>query len=104
MNTAVITDLCKQLDKARTRLHAAVEQRKALDLGGHQKTLTVCIGDSRVTVTECDRDTGYMSKCIRGREMILLGMQKVINAEVDYWKAKCASLRQQIAEVAGGAA
>lgn len=102
MNTDRIKHLCQELDTARTRLGAAVENRKALDLGSHQKALQVCIGDSRITVTELDTD--YMSKCIRGREMILLGMQKVVNADVDYWKAKCASLRQQITEAAGGAA
>lgn len=104
MNTAVITDLCKQLDKARAHLEAAKAARAALNLNDHQETLRVVCGKASIEVSYLDRDTSWRSTLIRGREMILLGMQKVANAEIDRCRAEVVRIKQQIAVVAGGAA
>ena len=88
MNTGNIRILCESLDKCRSELNSAKQFREGLNFNGHQEIARVILGKSSIDVSWLGRETGYMSKLISGRDMILLGMQKVANANIDYWEKK----------------
>ena len=91
--------LCDDLRSAKSALEALQVKLSACSLNGHQRNISVDITDlGGLRLTECDRNTGYTSRCIRGREMILLGVKKVISALVDEQKQRVTELERQIAE------
>ena len=102
MDTRVIREMCAQLDEAKNQHAIAVESRKVLDFGGHQDVVKVVIGKTSIDVSYLGRETGWASTVIRGREMIVLGMQKVANANVEFLANKILSIQAAIAKATGG--
>ena len=103
MNTKELRIALDKLDSARSSLKRAIEAREALNLRGHQSELSVNIGDTRIVVTYNDHTTGWASRCERGCEMILLGMQKVANVKVDEYRARVAFLEEEVVKRTGAA-
>ncbi len=55
-------------------------KREKLDFNGHQEHVILEIKGERFYLSELDK--GYASRLIRGHEMIVLGLQKVLNAKI----------------------
>jgi len=91
--------LCDRLKMMRESLAELKLRHAACTLSGHQKSITVEIaGVGKFGLTYCDYTTGYASRVIKGREMILLGVKKALEAMVDERAETVRQLEQQIAD------
>ena len=96
MNTNTIRLAADKLDTARKRLDDLRNERTLLNCGGHQSEISVSVGGvRRVVVAYQSCQTGYTTKLIRGREMIMLGVIKAFdgwiqNAEREVHEAETA--------------
>lgn len=91
--------LCDRLKVARDSLDELKRRHAACTLSGHQNNITVEITNvGKVGVTYCDYSTGYASRVIQGREMILLGVKKALAAMIDERAETVRQLEQQIAD------
>jgi hypothetical protein len=87
------------LDQEKAKLMDMQTRLSYCTLSGHQRDITIGITDlGNIAVTEMHRGTGYSAKVIRGREMILLGVKKVLVAMVEQRAAVVADIERQIAE------
>lgn len=66
--------------------NAEAIQRSINNIGMHQNPITVRVANRAFEVTEMDRYCNQTTR--RGYEMVMLGLQKVTNAEVDKCKAE----------------
>jgi len=88
--------LCDQLVLARNGLADVEKRLEACDLRMHYADMTITITDlGTFSITKLDR--GYLPQVVRGREMILLGIKKVLAAEADARRDRVAELEQAIA-------
>lgn len=96
MSIDQLKKLCDQLESAR-KLLAEQEARLSACTLGHQQQITVNIeGLGAVALTEFDHR--YMSRLIRGREMIMLGVKKALAAMVEAQAERVANLERAISE------
>lgn len=95
MSIDELKKLCDRLADARAELERLEHRQGLCELSGHQVPISVHIrGEINVDVTHTDRC--HMQSLIRGREMILLGVKKVINGLVDQQRAHVADLEDRI--------
>ena len=103
MNTENIRELTKQLDIEIARLTSLKKQFISLTLNGHQESITVTIKDKvQLAVTAMDR--GYAQRCIRGREMILLGVKKAMAAMIEEQEWVVEEAKQAVRKAVKGGA
>ena len=94
-----LSSLAKDI-KINEDLLARAEQRYSdLTCGGRQKSCQIVLGSITVEVTGIV-DRTYESKMIRGRDMLYLGVQKILAAQVEHYKDVIKNLRSQCYEVA----
>lgn len=67
---------------AEKKLEESKHRRALLDFKGHQTDCTVSVMGVMFNLSYLDRETGWASTAIRGREMLILGAQKILNAEI----------------------
>lgn len=95
MSIDELKSLCGQLAAARAELEKLEHKQGLCKLSGHQVPISVRVhGEIDVAVSYVDRS--YMQSLIRGREMILLGVKKVLNGLVDQQRARVADLEERI--------
>lgn len=101
MDTKLISAHLQKLHAARENLANCIKARSTVDnAGSHQSEISIRCGDVVVSVTEMDR--GYMQSIIRGREMIALGIKKVLNAKVDEAQDKVKRIEEEIRALTAG--
>lgn len=102
INIAEINRLTKELSSCRNELHEAKSVLQGLRcLGNHQSGVHIKVGGHGFNITEiCSRS--YMSKLKKGHEMVLLGLIKIADSEVDRLEAVCRGLEAQILKFAQG--
>lgn len=101
MDTAKLVKLSQALEAARAGLAEALKARSIVDSAGHhQSSISIRCGDIKLDVTEMDRC--YMQSIIRGREMIALGIKKVLNAKVDEAQGKVKRIESEIKALTAG--
>lgn len=96
--------LSNKLAAARKELESLKKSRALLDYRGQQVHAYVSVNDVRIEVDYMDRETGWSSVVKRGHEMIVLGMQKVLNARIDRQLSLVAEIESSIASCAGALA
>lgn len=102
MNTKEIRHYADKLDGLRKSLTDLKQERTLLNCNGHQTELSVSAGAARkVIVGHSGYDTGYMTKIIRGREMILLGMIKTFDGWIAQREKEVAECEAQLASLIG---
>ena len=101
MDTQKIVRLSQALEAARAGLAEAIKARSIVDSAGHHQTsISIRCGDITLSVTEMDRC--YMQSVIRGREMIALGIKKVLNAKIDEAQDKVKRIEAEIKALTTG--
>ncbi len=101
MNTEKIRDLTKVLDAEKAKLAALKAQASMLTLSGHQNQISVTIQDKvQLAVTAMDR--GWSQRCIRGREMILLGVKKAMAAMIEEQEFAVEKAKQDLCNAVKG--
>lgn len=101
MNTEKIRDLTKVLDAEKAKLAALKAQASMLTLSGHQNQISVTIQDKvQLAVTAMDR--GWHQRCIRGREMILLGVKKAMAAMIEEQEFAVEKAKQDLCNAVKG--
>ena len=94
-----LSGLAKEI-KTHEDLLARAEQRYSdLTCGRRQKSCQIVLGSITVEVTGIV-DRTYESKMILGRDMLYLGAQKILAAQVEHYKDTIKDLRRQCSEVA----
>lgn len=68
---------------AQKELVDAKNRRALLDFKGHQTECAVAVMGVHFNLSYLNRETGWSSKAIRGREMLILGAQKILNADIE---------------------
>lgn len=96
MTTNEIIELCQRLKKEREALSEMKKKLAACNLSGHQKRIKVLIGDGSIAVNVTEMNRGYSESLIRGREMILLGVKKAIQAAVDEQESLVSRIEEAI--------
>ena len=96
MTTNEIIELCKRLKKEREALSEMKKKLASCNLSGHQNKIKVLIGDGSITVNVTETNRGYSESLIRGREMILLGVKKAIQAAVDEQESLVSRIEEAI--------
>ena len=95
MSIDELKKLCDRLAAAKAELEKLEHKQSLCKLSGHQVPISVRVhGEIDVAVSHMDRS--YMQSVIRGREMILLGVKKVINGLIDQQRAHVADLEEKI--------
>lgn len=95
MSIDELKKLCDQLAAARAELERLERKQALCKLSGHQVQISVNVdGAIDVAVSRMGRD--YREAVIRGREMILLGIKKVLNELIDQQRAHVADLEERI--------
>lgn len=97
MNTDLIRMLLADLDKAKTALETAKADLNLMSLSGHQTSISVHVGNRSYPLSFLNRETGWMSKLIRGREMIMLGAKKGVMAEVEHLTDEVHAIERKLA-------
>lgn len=104
MNTENIRKLTELLDAEVASLARLKSQASLLTLNGHQESITVSVKD-KVTLSVTAMDRGYAQRCIKGREMILLGIKKAMAAMIEEQEFAVEQAKQALRDaVKGGAA
>jgi hypothetical protein len=103
MDTKKVADLLESLDKARSSLDKLEYEASLLNLNGHQRQISVRVGESQreICLTQLDYQRTYASIAIRGTEMVMLGVKKLYAAWIDAQKQKVAALETSIREHTG---
>lgn len=96
MTTNEIIELCQRLKKEREALSEMKKKLAACNLSGHQNRIKVLIGDGSIAVNVTEMNRGYSESLIRGREMILLGVKKAIQAAVDEQESLVSRIEEAI--------
>lgn len=97
MTTNEIIELCQRLKKEREALSEMKKKLVACNLSGHQNRIKVLIGDGSIAVNVTETtNRGYSESLIRGREMILLGVKKAIQAAVDEQESLVSRIEEAI--------
>lgn len=102
MNTELVRKLTVQLDEAEKLLIELKKEADSLHLN-HQNPISVNVpGTNRwIGVAENGgREHGWMSKMIRGREMIMLGIKKAYMAMIEEQEEKVSTIKALIAQEA----
>lgn len=108
ISTREIRECCEMLDKERKFLTQLIAERAALDMTGHQTEVSVTFNYGKMSVslpvTEMDRN--YMSKIIRGREMIALGAKLAFNGMIERQRQTVLCIENNLSAISakGGAA
>ncbi|WP_396180207.1 hypothetical protein [Flavobacterium sp.] len=101
MDTNQLVKLSQSLDAARSTLSDCIKARSIVNNAGtHQSEISIRCGNVTVSVTEMDR--GYTQSIIRGREMIALGIKKVLNAKIDDAQDKVKRIEAEIKALTAG--
>lgn len=108
ISTREIRECCVALDTERKFLADLIAERAILDMTGHQNEISVTFnyGKHHVSLPITDLDHNYMSKIIRGREMIALGAKLAFNGMIERQRQKVLDIEKKLVElsVKGGAA
>lgn len=97
MSIEQLKKMCDQLAAARKLLAEHKSRLGLCDLRGHQESISIRVGNiGSIDLTYMDQC--YMQRQIRGREMIMLGVKKVLGAMVDEQAARVAKLEQAISD------
>ena len=99
MSIEELKKLCDCLAVERAELENLRKKLAACKLSGHQHDIGVSIsGVGNTALTSMSRETGWAARVISGREMILLGVKKVLAALVDDQAELVRKIEQQIAD------
>ncbi|PPU15846.1 hypothetical protein XacyCFBP2565_08610 [Xanthomonas arboricola pv. corylina] len=90
-----VRNAAEKLEKARDALAQAQKNYEAVKGLCGQKGYAVSVNGVRVDVAVMDSQT-YQAKLIRGREMIHLGAQKALQAQIDAWVRYVAHLEFEL--------
>lgn len=102
MNTDLIRKLTFDLDDAEKLLKELTTEAEYLNLN-HQDLISVCVPKVTRWIAVAEnggREAGWMTRLIRGREMILLGMKKAYAAMIEQQKERVQAIKEQIAQEA----
>lgn len=99
IDTDKMRELLNKLDEARKRLEDVLQAREHLNLTGHHHDVGVKIGNRVFDISHKTYGSDWNSTIIRGREMMLLGAQKAMNAEIDRCSEVVKDLERQIMTV-----
>ena len=89
----------EQLNDLENLLSKLKASRGVLDFKHHQKAVTVHIRDCiNLTVSETDR--GYMQRPKKGMDMIILGIKKLYNNQIDATNQKIIDCKAEINKIA----
>jgi hypothetical protein len=83
MDIKLINERASAVEVAKKALEEAKNRRALLDFKGHQHECNVILMGVAIRLSYLDRNTGWASKAVRGREMLILGAQKLLNAEIE---------------------
>ena len=99
MNINELKALCDRLATERAELGKLKMKLSACNLSGHQHDISINVsGIGSVQLTAITRETGYAASLIRGREMIMLGVKKILLEAVEQQSAIVAATKQKIAD------
>jgi hypothetical protein len=101
MNTEKIRALTTALDDEMAKLADLRKKAALLTLNGHQESITVTV-NGKVSLGVTTMDRSYAQRCIRGREMILLGVKLAMSALIEDQEAVVKAARQAIADEVKG--
>jgi hypothetical protein len=103
MDTKKVADLLESLDKARSALDKLEYEASLLNLNGHQRQISVRVGESKrdICLTQIDYQRTYASIAIRGTEMVMLGVKKLYASWIDEAQQKVAAIEMAIRKHTG---
>lgn len=95
MKLAELTLLFSRLEKARAAAKPLLASLKACNLTGHQMAISLNVADVG-TIPLSYMDNHYMQRLVRGRELIMLGVKKNLNAQLDALRVEIIELETAI--------
>lgn len=74
-----IQNILAQVEKKKIERAQLINSSRCLAFDGHQESVSVTVGSTKIDCTYLDRSTGYASRMKPGHDMLILAMKKMLN-------------------------
>ena len=102
MNTKEIKEKVKEIEELTAKLHTLQTEEVLIRAGDHEvfgRSVTVHVNDRNIPITVISQHSPFHTRCIKGKEMIHLGILKWYSAIIANAEAKLKNAKTELRKI-----